>query len=213
MDLQTLLNRNDSFASHYDPVLRDTLAKGQSPKVFWLGCSDSRVPESIITGAQPGDIFVHRNIANSFHAFDKSALAALAYAVNHLGVEHIVVCGHSSCGGCLASLSAAQQGDEHYALHKRRHKPEEDGDAAISQWLEPIVNLAREKVLPHSNSEAVDALQTHALLDRLVEEHVRKTVADIKASSLLKAAGDKGKNVDVAGWVYELRTGKLNPVC
>lgn len=97
--LESLLHGNESFATHFthdEPELLKQLSTGQHPKIFWLGCSDSSVPESLICNARSGDMFIHRNIANSFKVGDASSIAVLAYAVNNLGIKHVVVCGSSS---------------------------------------------------------------------------------------------------------------------
>lgn len=124
-DLSPLLDRNRAWASNVgrtNPGLLATLASGQTPKILWIGCSDSRCPESTITASLPGEIFVHRNIANQFIPTDASANAVLSYAVAHLGVSHVIIAGHSSCGGCQAAFSPG-------------------ADSPVMQWLAPLIQL------------------------------------------------------------------------
>ncbi|GAA5866537.1 hypothetical protein JCM1840_001350, partial [Sporobolomyces johnsonii] len=136
--LRSILDANETYAAAFakaDPALLKKLAKGQSPRIFWLGCSDSRVSAELATGVAPGSIFVHRNIAQCFHQGDLSASAALAYAVHVLKVESIIVCGHTGCGGVRAGMQAAVEAkDKGEAL-----EAPEPGSVAdtISKWIAP----------------------------------------------------------------------------
>ena len=108
--LDSLLDRNALWSQDFisqQPDLANALRQGQHPKVFWIGCSDSRVPESVVCDASPGEVFVLRNVANQFHPNDDSAVSALIFAVQALGVEHVIVVGHTSCGGVTAAVNQA----------------------------------------------------------------------------------------------------------
>ncbi|KAH9168078.1 carbonic anhydrase [Lactarius sanguifluus] len=161
-------------------------AKGQTPKMLWLGCSDSRVPESVLTASRPGDIFVHRNIANQIHPDDTSALAAITYAVAYVNVEHILVVGHTHCGGADAALRAV-------AGTLGTVEP------VLERWLSPLIELASKL-----NSEA-----SSDPLTRLVDESVRIQVENVANSEPVRKAWESQKNLWVHGLVYELETGTL----
>jgi len=201
-DLARFLSSNAQWADDVEsahPKFFADSAKGQSPKVLWIGCADSRVPESVIVGCKPGDIFVHRNIANQFHLNDDSAHAVLAYAVNVLGVEHVVVVGHTNCGGVLGAFEAAKAAATNAE------------DTALTRWLSPLVNLSKEHMhtLPEDKSAALRVL---------VEENVKAQVENIAANPVITTAwekyekeGENGKQkkVFVHGWVYGLEDGRL----
>jgi len=167
-------------------------AEGQSPKLLWIGCADSRVPESIVMAAKPGDIFVHRNIANQFHLSDDSAQSVLTYAVAHLGVEHVAVVGHTLCGGAAACHSAATQPPD----------PSQPPLApALGRWLEPMTTLAKNLNLGSLDSEMA--------LRILVEENVKAQVANVIQTETIVNAWKAGKKVLVHGWVYEIERGQI----
>jgi len=165
-------------------------AKEQQPKVLWIGCADSRVPESVILACAPGDIFVHRNIANQFHLDDTSALSVLQYAVDHVGVEHVIVAGHTGCGGAAACYEVACGGSP------------VDGKSPIAHFLTPLVKLAKELGLGDKNGPTKDEA-----LKLLIEENVRSQVRNIVNSETIQNIWSKGKNVTVHGWIYGLDTG------
>ncbi|KAH9851190.1 carbonic anhydrase [Lenzites betulinus] len=187
--LARLLSNNAQWAEDVEraePGFFAESAKGQTPKVLYFGCSDSRVPESVVTASKPGDIFVHRNIANQFHPSDDSALAVLTYAVVHVGVQHVIIVGHTNCGGAAACHAAAQANPA----------PAEDAPPPadpLGRWLAPLTELARE----------------HEDLTALVEANVRAQVEHIAESDVMKGVWAQGKEVQVHGWVYELETGLL----
>ncbi|KIM60301.1 hypothetical protein SCLCIDRAFT_124566 [Scleroderma citrinum Foug A] len=199
----SLLSANARWAEGTDPALFERCAKGQSPKVLWIGCSDSRIPESVVTGASPGDIFVHRNIANQFHHHDDSALSVLAFAVDVVGVEHVVVAGHTQCGGALACLQAVQS----------TPTPSPATDTPLGRWLAPLTKLVT----------TLDLASTHAAshLDTVVEENVKLQVKNVCESDVIKAswaaytaAVDSESNVSkkqvwVHGWVYDVASGRI----
>ncbi|KAH9915939.1 carbonic anhydrase [Epithele typhae] len=186
--LARLLSNNAQWAqdvAHADPSFFPSTAPTQSPKVLWIGCSDSRVPESVVTASKPGDIFVHRNIANQFHPDDDSALSVLTYAIEHVGVQHVVLVGHTNCGGAAACAQMAAA-------------PPAATDSPLMRWLAPLVALAR------ANPDAD--------LTTLVEENVRAQVAKLAECPIVVNAWAKGKDVQVHGWVYELEAGRLRDV-
>ncbi|KAH8987984.1 carbonic anhydrase [Lactarius hatsudake] len=169
-----------------DPGFFKKSAKGpQTPKVLWIGCSDSRVPESVITASRPGDIFVHRNIANQIHPSDDNALSVITYAVAHVHVEHILVVGHTRCGGADAALKAVAGAKE--------------TEQVISRWLTPLIELARK----------LDSEASSDPLTRLVEENVRVQVENVASSEPVREVWEAQKNLWVHGLVYELETGRL----
>jgi carbonic anhydrase len=187
-----LLSANSQWSADVQQSLPDffeNCAKGQSPKVLWIGCADSRVPESVITAAKPGDIFVHRNIANQFHPEDDSALSVLAYAVDFLGVEHVVVVGHTECGGAAACYNAAKAGDL------------SPPTTPLARWLLPLIKLT--STLDVSDKDLTEALPI------IVTENVKKQVENISQTVTMKNAWAEKKNVWVHGLVYEIGTGRL----
>ncbi|KAI0743113.1 carbonic anhydrase [Daedaleopsis nitida] len=183
--LARLLSNNAQWAEDVEKSEPGFLAEhseSQSPKVLWIGCADSRVPESVVTASKPGDIFVHRNIANQFHPTDDSALSVLTYAVEHVGVQHVILVGHTNCGGAAACAKAAQA-------------PSAAPPASpLERWLAPLTELAK---------------NTEGDLTALVEANVRVQVDNLVQSDVIRGAWAKGKDVQVHGWVYELETGKL----
>ncbi|KAH9915940.1 carbonic anhydrase [Epithele typhae] len=186
--LARLLVHNELWAKEITakhPHFFKDLAKNQTPKVLWIGCADSRVPQSVVTASLPGDIFVHRNIANQFHPADDNAVSALAYAVEHVAVEHILVVGHTGCGGVKAAQDAAG------------HEPPAPPETPLDRWLAPLVALAR----AHPGGD----------LTALVEANVRAQVDEVVKSDVVTEAWakDEPKGLEVHGWVYELETGRL----
>jgi len=166
-------------------------AEGQTPKILWLGCSDSRVPESVVTASRPGDIFVHRNIANQVHLDDDSVLSVITYAIEPVGVEHILVVGHTNCGGAAACLEAALAGT-----------PPPPPTTPLSRWLAPLTALA-------CTLDLNDVPQSEALT-KIVEASVRAQVENVVNSVPVQSAWANGrKNLWVHGLVYVLETGRL----
>jgi len=141
------------------------------------------VPESVLTVSKPGDIFVHRNIANQFHLDDDNALSVLTYAVDELGASHVIVVGHTNCGGAAACHAAANAST-----------PLEPPTTPLERWLRPMVLLAKEKGLSAAE---------------LVEENVRMQVDNLAQAATTKGAWAKGKDVQIHGWVYDLASGRL----
>ncbi|KAI9829455.1 MAG: hypothetical protein M1826_005637 [Phylliscum demangeonii] len=166
------------------PELFAHCAAGQQPPILWIGCSDSRVPETTILGSQPGDVFVHRNIANLLHAADLSSQSVIEYAVAHLQVKHIVLCGHSSCGGCKAALANAKLG-------------------LIDAWLLPLRQLRQDHA-----AELAGLASEEARLARLVELNVRQGVQTLRQNHhVIDAMRDRG--LKVHGVVYDVGSGRL----
>ncbi|KAF8077805.1 carbonic anhydrase [Lyophyllum atratum] len=205
--LTRLLAANAQWAEDVmsaEPGFFEQLVKGQSPHTLWIGCADSRIPETVLTGARPGDIFVHRNIANQFPVDDDSALAVLKYAIDFLGVQHVVVVGHSECGGAAACFNAAQNPsitDDGSVVTIPSLSP----DDPLNRWLEPLTRLATS--LHVSTTPKAEALPI------VIEENVRRQVVNLcKTATLVDAwasADAKKKNVWVHGWVYDISTGRL----
>ena len=168
-----------------NPEFFSNLANGQSPKFLWIGCSDSRVPANEITGTLPGDIFVHRNIANMVIHTDMSMLSVLDYSVNVLGIQQIIVCGHYGCGGVITAMGNKQVG-------------------LIDNWLRHIKDVYR---LHQSELDAIDDLSKRS--DRLVELNVREQVQDLAKTSIVQNAWSNGKPILVHGLVYDIKNGIL----
>ncbi|WP_031530423.1 carbonate dehydratase [Dyadobacter crusticola] len=168
-----------------NPDFFNNLAKGQSPKFLWIGCSDSRVPANALTGTQPGDIFVHRNIANMVIHTDMSMLSVLDYSVNVLGVIHIIVCGHYGCGGVLTAMGNKQVG-------------------LIDNWLRHIKDVYR---LHQEELNAISDMQLRS--NRLVELNVIEQVRGLSKTSIVQNAWANGKALQVHGLVYDIKSGIL----
>jgi len=193
--IHALLDANANWADavhRADPGFFQRSAKGQSPKVLWFGCSDSRVPESVLTGARPGDIFVHRNVANQCHPNDDSALAVLAYAIGVVGVEHVIVAGHTHCGGAAACYDAA------------RAATTATSETPLSRWLTPLTE--------HIASLDLASTPADGVLDLIVHENVKRQVEHVCATEPIQQAWAAGKQVSVHGWVYDVASGRIRDV-
>lgn len=161
------------------------LAKGQQPEVLWIGCADSRVPANEITGKKPGEVFVHRNIANMCVHSDMSMLSVLDYAVNVLHVKHIIVAGHYGCGGVAASLSGQQHG-------------------IIDNWLCHIKDVYR------LHAEEIDAIENQEdQVNRMVELNVKEQVFNLTTTSIVQNAWKNGEKLAIHGMVINIGTGEL----
>ena len=187
-----LLFENKAWAKEKqatDPDYFARLSTIQTPKFLWIGCSDSRVPADRITGTEPGEIFVHRNIANLVVNTDINMLSVLQYAVEVLKVEHVIVCGHYGCGGVAAAM-----GNHHYGI--------------INHWLKEI------KDVYHTQRAEVDALPTpQERTDRLVELNVIAQVFNLSKTSIVQQAWKTEKRPQLHGWVYGLTDGIIKEVC
>ena len=161
------------------------LAKGQSPQVLWIGCSDSRVPANEVTGTKPGEVFVHRNIANVVVHSDMNMLSVLDYAVNVLKVKHIIVAGHYGCGGVAAALSNKQFG-------------------LIDNWLRNIKDVYR------LHSAELDRITDHETkVNRLVELNVTEQVYNVCKTTIVQNAWKERTDLEVHGWVIDLSSGLI----
>lgn len=168
-----------------DPEYFNNLARGQTPRVLWIGCSDSRVPANEITGQQPGEIFVHRNIANMVVHTDINLLSVLDYAVQVLGVRHVIVCGHYGCGGIAAAMSNRQFG-------------------LIDNWLRNIKDVYR---LHQAELDAItdEAARSH----RLSELSVIEQVLNLSKTSTVQNAWQKTQPLQLHGWIYDVGNGRI----
>lgn len=185
---QKLLDGNKEWIAKKlsgDPDYFKRLAEGQSPEVLWVGCSDSRVPANEITNTQPGEVFVHRNIANVVDHTDMNVLSVLDYAVQVLHVKHVIVCGHYGCGGIRAAL-----GNGHFGL--------------IDNWLRNIKDVYR------LHQEELDAIKDASKKeDRFTELNVIESVFNICKTSTVQNAWMQGKQLHVHGWVYNVSNGLI----
>jgi carbonic anhydrase len=161
----------------------EKLANSQNPEYLWIGCSDSRVPANQITGTLPGDIFVHRNIANMVIHSDMNMLSVLSYAVEVLKVKHIIVCGHYGCGGVMAAMENKQFG-------------------LIDNWLRHIKDVYR---IHFKELEAIKDSKQRA--DRLVELNVIEQVQDLGKTSIVQNAWKREQPLHIHGWVYDVKDG------
>ena len=166
-----------------EPNYFEKLANSQNPEYLWIGCSDSRVPANQITGTLPGDIFVHRNIANMVVHSDMNMLSVLSYAVEVLKVKHIIVCGHYGCGGVLAAMENKQLG-------------------LIDNWLRHIKDVYR---LHFKELDAIANKKDRA--DRLVELNVIEQVQDLGKTSIVQNAWKREQPLHIHGWVYDVKDG------
>jgi carbonic anhydrase len=184
-----LLEGNKKFiegALAEDPEYFDKLANGQKPPVLWIGCADSRVPANQITNTAPGEIFVHRNIANMVIHSDMNMLSVLDYAVNVLKVKHVIVTGHYGCGGVNAAM-----GNNQFGL--------------IDNWLRHIKDVYR------LHADELDAIADETeRSNRLVELNVIENVNNLCKTSIVQNAWKNGQQLSVHGWVYSLSTGAIN---
>lgn len=168
-----------------DPDYFKKLSRGQKPPVLWIGCADSRVPANEIIGAEPGEVFVHRNIANMVVHSDMNMLSVLDYAVNVLQVKHIIVCGHYGCGGVQTAMT-----NKHVGL--------------IDNWIRHIKDVYR------LHRPELDAITDEvARFDRFVELNVFEQVLDLGKTSIVQAAWERGQEVHVHGWVYDIHDGMI----
>ena len=191
-EYEKLLIENKSWAAEIlkvDPEYFKKLSQLQTPEFLWIGCSDSRVPANQITGTQPGEIFVHRNIANMVVNTDSNVLSVLEYAVNHLKVKHIIVCGHYGCGGIKAAMS------------------NHDYKQVLNMWLRNIKDVYR------LHREELDAIHDEDLrADRLCELNVKEQVMHLAKTSIVQRAWKHEQRPDLHGWVYGLKDGLINPI-
>lgn len=189
---EKLLLENKAWAAEKisdDPGYFERLADIQTPEFLWIGCSDSRVPANEITGTQPGEIFVHRNVANMVVNTDVNLLAVLDYAVSHLKVKHVIVCGHYGCGGVKAATTRTD------------YKP------VLNMWLRNIKDVIR-----HHRDELDAITDEQQRIDRLVELNVQEQVYNLAKTSVIQRFWKKEQRPDLHGWVYGLKNGIIKPV-
>ncbi len=188
---EKLLLENKAWAAEKkedDPNFFKRLEHVQAPEFLWIGCSDSRVPANEITGTLPGEIFVHRNIANLVVPNDLNMLSVLEYAVTHLKVKHVIVCGHHNCGGIKAAMT-----DHSFGI--------------IDNWIRHIKDVYNE------HREEIDAVGDEgARVNHLVECSVRQQVINISQTETIRKAWAKERRPHIHGWVYGLKDGLLKPV-
>ena len=186
-----LLLENKAWAAEKvadDPSFFKRLENVQSPEFLWIGCSDSRVPANEITNTTPGEIFVHRNIANLVIEDDINCLSVLEYAVVHLKVKHVIVCGHYNCGGVKAAMS-----DQSYGV--------------IDGWIKGIKELYEE------HRPEIDSLENETdRVNLLVEHNVRKQVLTLAKTDTIQKVWAREERPHIHGWVYGLKDGLIKPV-
>jgi len=189
---EKLLQNNKEWAAeelNKDAEYFHRLAHVQHPEFLWIGCSDSRVPADKITGTQPGEIFVHRNIANMVVHTDLNLLAVLEYAVNHLKVKHIIVCGHYGCGGVKAAMT-----NHNYGI--------------INKWIRNIKDVYR-----IHRDEVKYQTKEEDQLNRLIELNVQEQVMNLAKTSIIQKCWKEEQRPYLHGWVYGLDNGIINPIC
>ena len=185
--ISDLLKNNAKWAeelSHDNPDYFPNLARQQSPKYLWIGCSDSRVPANEVVGLKPGELFVHRNVANMVVATDMNLLSVLQYAVDVLKIEHIIVCGHYGCGGIRAALQHTEYG-------------------LIDNWLRSL------KGLRYQYRDMFEGLNFEEQVNLLAEMNVRRQVTNISHTTIVQNAWFRGEKVAVYGWIYDLKDGLI----
>ena len=185
--LKHLFDNNTAWANSIkekDPDFFLRLSEQQAPEYLWIGCSDSRVPANQITGLQPGEVFVHRNIANVVVHTDLNCLSVLQFAVDILKVKHIIICGHYGCGGIKAALENQEHG-------------------LIDNWLRHIKDVIR------LNADKFDGINNESKLDLLCELNVKEQVTNVCNTTIVQNAWKQGKDLTVHGWIYSVKNGIL----
>ncbi len=189
---EVLLKDNKLWAAKKqaeDPGFFDRLLHVQTPEFLWIGCSDSRVPPDQITQTEPGEIFIHRNVANLVVNTDVNLMSVLDYAVNHLKIKHVVVCGHYGCGGIKAAMS------------------NEDFNQVLNMWLRNIKDIYR---IHRKELEAMP--DDNRRVNRMVELNVKEQVFNLAKTAIIQKAWSNDKRPDLHGWVYGLHDGIIKPV-
>lgn len=183
-----ILRANRAWAAEQlaaDPAYFSDMARGQSPEFLWIGCSDSRVPAEDITGSAPGELFVARNVANLVVHTDMNLMSVIEYAVTQLKVKHIVVCGHTGCGGVRAAMSAKSLG-------------------MINKWLRNIRDLAYE------HRAELEPLAPAERERRLIELNVIEQARNLTHSCIAQGAWHRGQELTIHGWLYDMETGLIH---
>ena len=191
-EFEKLLEANKQWAERQitaDPGYFKRLSEIQRPEFLWIGCSDSRVPANQITGTEPGEMFVHRNVANMVVNNDVNLLAVLDFAVTHLKVKHVIVCGHYGCGGIKAATT------------------KNDFKLVLNMWLRNVKDVYR------LHRQELDSIKNDQEREnRLVELNVREQVMNLAKTSIIQRAWKQENRPDLHGWVYGLENGILKPV-
>jgi carbonic anhydrase len=186
--VSSLLDKNKAWAAARvkdDPTFFTRLARQQAPEYLWIGCSDSRVPANEIVGLDPGELFVHRNVANVVVHTDLNCLSVLQFAVDVLKVKHVIVCGHYGCGGIRAAM-------------------EQDAHGLIDNWLRHVQDVSRAHELK------LDAIADFdARVDRLCELNVIDQVQNVARTTVVQDAWRRGHAVQLHGWIYGLKDGLI----
>jgi len=185
--LKHMFDRNAAWANaikEKDPGYFTALAEQQSPEYLWIGCSDSRVPANQIIDLSPGEVFVHRNIANVVVHTDLNCLSVIHFAVEVLKVKHIIVCGHYGCGGVIAAMEDKEHG-------------------LIDNWLRHIRDVNR------FNAEKLEKLGEQERLDALCELNVKEQVTNVCNTPIVQKTWKEGRNLSVHGWIYDISNGLL----
>ncbi|CAO95898.1 carbonate dehydratase [Erwinia tasmaniensis] len=186
-DISTLISNNRQWSrllKEEDPGFFERLSLAQKPRFLWIGCSDSRVPAERLTGLEPGELFVHRNVANLVVHTDLNCLSVVQYAVEVLEVEHIIICGHYGCGGVQAALENPELG-------------------LIDNWLLHIRDLW------YKHSALLGELPPEKRVDKLCEINVIEQVYNLGHSTIMQSAWKRGQQVNLHGWVYGIQDGYL----
>jgi carbonic anhydrase len=204
--LKTIFAAHQSFMKSYDLLLQDNkiwagkkikedpeffkrLVHVQTPEFLWIGCSDSRVPPNEITQTEPGEIFIHRNVANLVVSTDVNLMSVVDFAVNHLKIKHIIVCGHYGCGGIKAAMS------------------NDDFNQVLNMWLRNIKDIYR-----FHQKELENIADPEQRANRMVELNVREQVYNLSKTAIIQKAWNSEKRPDLHGWVYALHDGIIHPV-
>lgn len=186
--LRGLLENNRRWAERMterEPQFFAELVAQQTPRYLWIGCSDSRVPANEIVDLRPGELFVHRNVANIVSQTDLNCLSVLQYAIDVLRVDHVIVCGHYGCGGVRSVVAGDRLG-------------------LVDQWLQPIRDICEK------HKQVLDAVADSAeRSDRLCELNVAEQVRQVARTMTLRDAWQRGQSVTVHGWIYALRDGRI----
>ena len=186
--LKILFENNQNWVdlrTSRDPSFFKQMAEAQDPLYLWIGCSDSRVPANEIVGLEPGELFVHRNVANLFPHTDFNCLSVLEYAIDLLKIKHVIVCGHYGCGGVKAAMQDHQLG-------------------LVDNWLRNIRDVhARYK------DELEQIEDEHQRYNRLVELNVYQQVLNVCHTTIIQGAWSRKQSVSVHGWIYDMKSGKL----
>jgi carbonic anhydrase len=188
---EQLLHDNKQWAARKvekDPQYFERLVNIQKPAFLWIGCSDSRVPPNEITQTEPGEMFIHRNVANLVVHTDMNLLSVLQYAVEVLKIKHIIICGHYGCGGVKAALSNNQHG-------------------IIDNWLRNIKDVYR------LYQDRILKLDPSKQLDELIRLNVKEQSFNLAKTNIVQQAWASGNDISIHGWVYDLHDGIIDPVC